>query len=51
MKEPEFDMVLHNHPNYLILSSNEKAQLAFNIFDKNKKMKKFDGVEASCWIS
>jgi hypothetical protein len=45
MKEPEFDMVLYNHPNYLVLSSNEKTELAFNIFEKNKKMKKFDGIE------
>ena len=45
MKEPEFDMVLYNYPNYLVLSSNEKKELAFNIFQKNKKMKKFDGVD------
>ena len=45
MKEPKFDIVLHNHPNYIVLSSNENTELAFNIFEKNKKMKKFDGVE------
>jgi len=45
MKEPIFDMVLCNYPNYIVMSSNEKTELAFNIFKKNKKMKKFDGVE------
>jgi len=45
MKEPKFDMVLSNHPNYLVLSSNEKIELAFNVFEKNKKIKKLDGIE------
>src|SRR5580765_1245707 len=35
MEEPEFDLVLQNEPNFLVLSSYEKRDLIFKIYQNN----------------
>jgi len=36
MEEPEFDLRLHNEPNFLMLSSDEKRELVFKIYQNNR---------------
>jgi hypothetical protein len=45
LQEPKFDLLLNDEPNYLVLSSGEKKELAFKVFKNNKIMNDLSEVE------